>query len=498
MRRAPLTALVLLLSVPAWAQDNPAPGDAAPGGVRITSEPAGALVVIDGEIACRATPCEVAIQADMKTMAMFLELHETRRGPVPSEDTSWDLEPKFGYLSVGSSPTGATVFLNGEIIGSAPLAGVRVPVGEHVVQVGGDRCHLPVKTRIRVAAGGREHVQSQVETTLSGVEVRSFDGEGNVVGARVIVDGKELGTAPGVVAVPTCSTRLEVAPLEEEGPRRRMALVLEPRSVARFDVILVGGLSGRGPVTVTRGVYRIGKPGSGGRPGAEPVLDVELTYDVWVQNTEVTQQQWLDLMGHNPSGFGTCGLDCPVERVNWFDAAVYTNKLSEAEGLEPCYELTGCTGEPGTGCSPGSPQCDGAYECKVRFAGLQCTGYRLPTETEWEVAAAGDGVIGDPRDIGWFQVNSENKSHPVGGKAPNSLGMFDVFGNVSEWTHDYWGTRPTDRQTDWAGPPTGTNRVCKGSAYLSPAEQLRPAYRYGVNPDFRGKGLGFRIARTVR
>jgi formylglycine-generating enzyme required for sulfatase activity len=115
------------------------------------------------------------------------------------------------------------------------------------------------------------------------------------------------------------------------------------------------------------------------------------------------------------------------------------------------------------------------------------------------VAAAGDRTPYAAPEVGWFQTNSGNTAHPVASKAPNSLGMFDMFGNVSEWTQDFYvGTRPTTPQTDWVGPPSGRNRTAKGSAYLSSADQLRPGYRYGVEPEFRGTGLGFRIARTVR
>ena len=203
-----------------------------------------------------------------------------------------------------------------------------------------------------------------------------------------------------------------------------------------------------------------------------PKHQVTITNGFWMGETEVTQEQWERVMGGNPSFFDTCGKTCPVENVSWNDVAEFLEKISQNGNA-----------------------------------------YRLPTEAEWEYATRAGTTTeywsGDTEEdlarVGWYGEGAEGKTHPVREKEPNKWGLYDVHGNVFEWTLTHWDGKsgysefaggrtidPLASPADLAGSPRA-GRVVRGGSYWYTADGARSAYRYGWQPTIRDQFLGFRV-----
>ena len=193
--------------------------------------------------------------------------------------------------------------------------------------------------------------------------------------------------------------------------------------------------------------------------------EVTLTQPFYLSVYEVTQEQYERVMGKNPSNFK--GPQNPVEEVSWDDAVEFCRKLSELP--------------------------------EEKAAGRV---YRLPTEAEWEYACrAGTTTkysFGDSEselgEYGWFDKNSDRKTHPVGQKQPNKWGLYDMHGNVWEWCSDWYGGYPKSAVTDPVGGSTGSARVFRGGSWSCGAAGCRSANRAGSDPSYRGDYVGFRVA----
>ena len=213
------------------------------------------------------------------------------------------------------------------------------------------------------------------------------------------------------------------------------------------------------------GRFAMGSPASEeGRFGDEgPQHEVELTRGVWMGEMVVTQRLWQAVMGNNPSRFK--GPERPVEKVSWDDCSSFLARAN---------------------------------------ASLPGLGLRLPTEAEWEYAcrAATTGPtyrgVNDAKTldaIAWYGKNSGSETHPVGQKAANPCGLYDMLGNVREWCSDWFGDYAAGRTVDPTGPATGSKRVGRGGSWYGDAQYARAAYRNASAPDTQIVNLGFRLAR---
>ena len=233
-------------------------------------------------------------------------------------------------------------------------------------------------------------------------------------------------------------------------------------------------------VYVEGGTFLMGSS-DGRRDDEKPVHEVTVS-SFYMGKYEVTQAEYQAVMGSNPSDFK--GNNRPVENVSWYDAVEYCNRLSKKEGLTPCYSGNGNN-----------------ITCN-----WHANGYRLPTEAEWEYAARSginkDDYIysgsNDRDEVAWYRLNSGKITHDVGTKKANSLGIYDMSGNVSEWCWDwydeaYYSKSPRNNPTDTSA---GSYRVFRGGSWGYNSGRCAVSCRFSLYPNYRSYYLGFRVVRA--
>jgi formylglycine-generating enzyme len=227
--------------------------------------------------------------------------------------------------------------------------------------------------------------------------------------------------------------------------------------------------------------------------------------DFYISKYEITQKEWMEVMGSNPSAFK--GDHLPVEMVSWYDAIEYCNRRSIKEGLEPYYHIDKTKKDPN----------NLSEHDRIKWTvtiNEGANGYRLPTEAEWEYAASGGQLSrgytysgsNHADEVAWYWrnagdkylsgewnwpliQNNNNKTKPVGSKKPNELGLYDMSGNVREWCWDWYG--------ETGSSDSGSYRVVKGGGWMGDVRNTEISFRGKFEASGIGPDQGFRVVRGV-
>ena len=211
----------------------------------------------------------------------------------------------------------------------------------------------------------------------------------------------------------------------------------------------------------------------------QPVFTGVISRDIFFMDGEVSQALYLAVMNKNPNVRQAC-LDCPVTNLNWMDAIRFANTISNLAGLEPCYQIS-----------------DDQIAWKK---GIECLGFRLPTEAEWEYAARAQSTFTysgamDSAQVAWFNGNSGYSMQPIRSKKPNDFKLYDMNGSVWEWCWDKYGPYNAGVFQNPIGNMYGENHVIRGGSYQSGLTTV--SARAERRPDTVAMDLGFRVVRTA-
>ncbi len=374
-------------------------------------------------------------------------------------------------LSVSCPTPAVSLYVDKKSVGSLPWNG-NLKEGMHLLEVRKDGYRSQQKT-IQLAQQQKLDVAFDALSAIQGnlsVNFKPF-------GSDVYVDGVKVGQSPRVfngvlvgnhnveIRKSGYTTSRQTVTISEGQTASISGSLTSSTSSSTANTLSSSGSSLSGNtlsipvknginiemVKVETGSFNMGATPETIYPDTDekPVHRVTLTNDYYIGKYEVTQALWQAVMGSNPSFFK--GTDLPVETVSWNDCQDFISKLNAMTGKR----------------------------------------FRLPTEAEWEYAARGgkksrgylfSGSI-TLDDVAWYKENSGSKTHVVGTKQPNELGIYDMAGNVWEWCQDWKGSYSSSPQTNPTGAVSGSYRVCRGGSCLISAWYCRSSCRYNFTPD---------------
>ena len=471
---------ILTLSKPVGSSE---PADAGGNFYALTVNPQNAVVTIDGNQQTVSTDGEYSAMLPYGSHTYKVEaggyISKSGTFTISSSDMTpinVSLVSAMATVSVTCPTPAVSLYVDKKSVGTIPWTG-SLKEGMHLIEVKKEGYRSQQRTI---------NLSQQQKIDVAFTELAAIQGNLSVnykpFGADVYVDGKKIGQSPRVFnGLLVGSHKVEIKK-DGYGTDSKTVNILEGQTATLSGVLTTNTSSSVASRTsssgntitipvkdgisiemvhVEAGTFTMGATYEMKNPWEDekPTHQVTLTNDYYIGKYEVTQALWQAVMGKNPSKFK--GDNLPVEYVSWNDCQEFISKLNT---------ITGKT-------------------------------FRLPTEAEWEYAACGGkksrgyqySGSNNLSDVAWYEDNSGNKTHAVGSKQANELGIYDMSGNVWEWCQDWYGNYSSSSQVNPTGANSGSDRVSRGGSWYSAARCCRSSYRGNGSPGNRYSIDGLRL-----
>lgn len=428
--------------------------------------------VLTGEvIRSYSKACEKCNRFDVVRTLKHIKSEQLSEEPVYKVQAKYNsISSSRAILIFDSKPSGASIKINGKSAGNTPYQGLFHTQGEKLSINLSHARYADVNLDVDLSQP-ISHLDDIVLVPATGtllIATKTYSPN-----AKIHVDGEYLGLAPSEITLGVGKHKIAISAGDRttgtvvvnvvKGTNPAVQLKLNASRKEGRKIVDVNGVEFE-LVKIPAGEFLMGS--NNGEENEMPVHSVEVE-TFYLMNTEVTQEQWISVMGSNPSHFDRCGLRCPIESVNWSDVKEFVHRLNRLTQLK----------------------------------------FRLPSESEWEYAARANSTTtyswGDnaPCALAHFGYSSRQCKRsfmpkPVASYIKNSFGLFDMHGNVWEWTQDCWSNSYVNALSKGRARRYGdcTARVLRGGSWFDNSSYITASYRYRYGTADSDTNIGFRLA----